>query len=194
MAIEKLAKDGYGQLELNQVAFRRDGRIEAQCRLDSTEFPADGTTVAENGMLFSIDNVKRSLKKATAELAASTVIGINYSTEHLYDERHLGLKDFYLTGGENFLPRLGILDSGDKFTTNTVCYDTDTYADLEAVADALEASTPVYAGIASDGSGYWQLVNAAPTAGPVGRVIAVTTMPDGQEAVKIQIIKAEGVA
>lgn len=194
MAIEKLAKDGYGQIELNQVSFRRTGRIEAQCRLDLSEFPKEGTAVAENGMLFSIDSVKRSLKKATTELAATTVIGLNYSAEHLYDERHLSLKDFCLTGGENFLPRLGILDAYDKFTTNTICFETGTYANLDAVADKLKASTPVYAGIASDGSGYWELFEAAPTAGPVGRVVEVTTMPDGQPAVKIQIIKAEGVA
>lgn len=194
MSIVKLAKDGYGQLELNQVAFRRDGRIEAQCKLDDSEFAPKGTAVAENGMLFSIDNVTRTLKKATSALAATTVIGINYSTEHMYDERKNSLKDFYLTGGENFLPRIGILDSGDKFTTNTICYDSDTYADLEAVQGKLEGSTPVYAGIASDGSGYWQLFEAAPTAGPVGRVVEVGTMPDGQPGLKIQIIKAEGVA
>ena len=30
---------GYGQVELNKVAFRRDGRIEAQCRLaDGIEY------------------------------------------------------------------------------------------------------------------------------------------------------------
>ena len=31
--ITRIACDGYGQLELNQVAFRRDGRIEAQSKL-----------------------------------------------------------------------------------------------------------------------------------------------------------------
>ena len=33
MSLKRLVIDGYGQLELNQVAFRRDGRIEAQCPL-----------------------------------------------------------------------------------------------------------------------------------------------------------------
>ena len=49
MAIVKLAKNGFGQIELNQVAFRRDGRIEAQCALDATEF--GNGEFAENGML-----------------------------------------------------------------------------------------------------------------------------------------------
>ena len=104
MAMKKLNKKGYGQIELNQVAWRRDGRIEAQCRLDDNEFPADATDigeVAENGMLFAIDNVTRTLKKATLELAKTEMIGINYSTEHLYSERKQGYKDFFLTGGEN---------------------------------------------------------------------------------------------
>ena len=35
MAIVQLTKEGYGQIELNQVACRRDGRIEAQCALNS---------------------------------------------------------------------------------------------------------------------------------------------------------------
>ena len=30
MAQKRLVIDGYGQLELNNVAFRRDGRVEAQ--------------------------------------------------------------------------------------------------------------------------------------------------------------------
>ena len=193
MAMKKLTKKGYGQIELNQVAWRRDGRIEAQCRLDEAQFPADANVigeVAENGMLFAIDNVTRTLKKATLELAASEVIGINYSSEHLYDERKQGYKDFYLTGGESILPRLGLLAAGDKFTLNAVCYDDGSFADEDAIAEAVIGGTPVFAGIASDGSGYWEIAKTAPTAGPVARVISFTDMPDGQPAVKLQVIKA----
>ena len=38
MAQKRLVIDGYGQLELNNVAFRRDGRIEAQCALSTADF------------------------------------------------------------------------------------------------------------------------------------------------------------
>ena len=48
MAIKRMVIDGYGQVELNQVAFRRDGRIEAQCALDPTDF---AKVSSENGML-----------------------------------------------------------------------------------------------------------------------------------------------
>ena len=232
MAIVKLAKDGYGQLELNQVAFRRDGRIEAQCKLNATAFPAGATAigrVAENGMLFEIDNVKRELNKATT---SSALVGLNYSAEHMYDERKPGLKNFYLAGDDVY-PRLGLLDIGDKFHTNTVCYDEDVLEDEEAIEDAIE--TGLYAQIASDGSGYWELVeiNEAEEeeeeggeagtgeeggeagtgeegegeagagevgegeagAGEVGvkgllaQVLALTTMPDGQPGVKLQVIR-----
>ena len=191
MAIVKLAKDGYGQVELNNAAFRRDGRIEAQCALDTTDFPADGSVVAENGMLLAVDRVTRTVKLATATLAATQLIGLNYSAEHLYHPVHRGLKDFALTS-KDFLPRIGYFAAGDKFTTNTLCFDNGTYADLDAIKDELEASEPamIYAGIASDGSGYWQAVASKPQAGPVGQIIEVTTMPDGQPAVKIQVLEA----
>lgn len=38
MALKRFTIDGYGQIELNQCAFRRDGRIEAQCALYDQEF------------------------------------------------------------------------------------------------------------------------------------------------------------
>ena len=50
MAIVKLITkaDEYGQLELNQVAFRRDGRIIAQYALDTTinEYVENGMWIA----------------------------------------------------------------------------------------------------------------------------------------------------
>ena len=33
----RLTIDGYGQLELNNVAFRRNGRVEAQCKLNESD-------------------------------------------------------------------------------------------------------------------------------------------------------------
>ena len=41
MALQKITKDGYGQLELNLVAFPRDGRIVAQYKAGTT-FTAEG--------------------------------------------------------------------------------------------------------------------------------------------------------
>lgn len=187
MAINRLAKDGYGQLELNQVAFRRDGRIEAQCALDATDF---ASVPAENGMILCVDNVNRVIKLPTSANMALYPIALNYSAEHLYDERALGLKNFKLGINDGFYPRLGYLAVGDKFTTNTICYDTSDFADDDAVKAAYAdiATTPLYAVPYEDG--YWQLVDAQPDSGPYCAVVTGTgagSMPDGQYAIKLQV-------
>lgn len=186
MAQTRLVIDGYGQLELNNVAFRRDGRVEAQCALDSTDF---ATVPAENGMLLAVDNVNRTVKFAKN---ANLPIALHYSAEHLYDERHNSLKNFKLELGE-FLPRLGYLSVGDKFTTNCVSYDTTAFATETALKTALGKdalkTTPIYGGISNDGS--ILLSKTKPTAGPVLIVVQnVSTMPDGQFGIQFQVLEA----
>ena len=88
MALKRFTVDGYGQLELNNVAFRRDGRVEAQCALSTTDFK---DAPAENGMLLAVDNVTRTVKFATG---TDLPVALNYTTEHMYDDRHNALKDF----------------------------------------------------------------------------------------------------
>lgn len=173
--------DGYGQIELNNVAFRRDGRIEAQCKPDETDF---SDAVVENGMLLAVDNVARTVKFATD---SSLPVALVYSAEHMYDERKPGLKNFYLEGKDDFLPRLGYLAVGDKYTTNCVAYDSSEFADDSAFESALDAldSTPLWAGVDAKGA---HLVSAtAPTVGPKIRVIKKTTMPNGTLGLKMQV-------
>lgn len=164
MALTKLAKNGYGQLELNFAAFRRAGNIEAQCKL------ADGIDFVENGMLLAVDRKNRTVGYPTG--AEGEVIALNYTTEHMYDEREKGLKYFRLEKN-TFLPRLGYISVADKFTTNTVCYD-----------DAAEIDTYAYGKACSTEGfeGYIELTNTRE--GACLGVLAVTTMPDGQKAVK----------
>lgn len=189
MAINKITKSGYGQIELNQVAWRRDGRIEAQCALDTTDFN-DSDKKAENGMLLAVDNVSRKLFKATSALEAILPIGVHYSSEHIYDERTPGLKNFAV-GTDDILPRVGYPAVGDKFTTNVIAYDTLEFANQAALETALGAlaTTPVYGIIATDGSGYIQATLDAPTSGLGFNIIEKTTMPDGQLAVKVQVLR-----
>lgn len=187
MATTRLVIDGFGQIELNNVAFRRDGRIEAQCAPDTAYF--DKTKKLENGMLLAVDNVAR---KVTLPTDDSLPIAINYSAEHIYDERTPGLKDFALSGVDDFYPRLGYLAVGDKFTTNCVSYDSavDTaWTNNSAFVSALGsyATTALYGGIGSDDGSI--LVSAtAPTQGPKLRIVEKTTMPDGTLGVKFQVI------
>ena len=180
MAFQRFVIDGYGQLELNQVAFRRDGRVEAQCFLDETDF-AD--IPAENGMLLAVDRVNRTVKFA---VDGSLPVALNYTTEHMYDERANALKDFSLSRG-TFLPRLGYLSVGDLFTTNCFGYDGD-FADDDAVKNVDLTTTVVYGGIGAEGA--ILLTTTEPTDGPVLKAVEKTTMPDGQFALKFQVLTA----
>ena len=176
MADKKLNEGfGYGQIELNQCAFRRDGRIEAQCKI------ANGIDFIENGGIFAIDNVKHEVGYPTA---SSYMFGLNYTSEHMYDERLAGGLKYYKTDKDSFLPRLGYLAVGDKYTTNTVIYD-----------DALTITNAVYGYVKAGDKGYIRLSATKPTdaidGAPLLRVIdAKATMPNGAPAVKFQCIKA----
>lgn len=181
MSLQRYTIDGYGQIELNNVAFRRDGRIEAQCKLDATDF---ATVPAENGMLLAVDDKAKVIKFATN---ANLPIALHYSSEHMYNQFTPGLKNFKLERG-TFLPRLGYLAVGDKFTTNCIAYDTTEYADDAAVDTALAGSGTVYGGISATGA--IKITATKPTVGPVLKVTKVTTMPDGTFGLKFQVFAA----
>ena len=174
MADKKLNEGlGYGQIELNQCAFRRDGRIEAQCKIAGADY-------VENGMILAIDNTKREVRYPAA---GDYMFGLNYTSEHMYDERLVGGLKYYKTDKDSFLPRLGYLAVGDKFTTNTVVYD------------AADITTMVYGYVKEGDNGYIRLSATEPSdaiaGAPLLRVIdAKATMPNGAPAVKFQCIKA----
>ena len=75
MGVQRYVIDGFGQLELNQVAFPRDGRIEAQCALDATDF---ASIPAENGMLLAVDRVNRAVKLPKSAVIALCPVALNY--------------------------------------------------------------------------------------------------------------------
>jgi len=184
MALTRLVIDGYGQLELNNVAFRRDGRVEAQLPLDATDF---ASVPAENGMLLAVDRVAKVIRFKDSNDVAP--IALNYTSEHMYDERTPGLKNFKLERG-SFLPRLGYLAVGDKFTTNCVSYDTTEFATEDLFKTALGAigTTKLYGMPSADGS-----IKVSATAAASGlslMIIEKTTMPDGTLGVKFQVIAA----
>ena len=165
---------GYGQIELNQCAFRRDGRIEAQCKIKDADY-------VENGMILAIDNTKHEVRYPAD---GDYMFGLNYTSEHMYDERLVGGLKYYKTDKDSFLPRLGYLAVGDKFTTNTVVYD-----------DTLTITNAVYGYVKAGDNGYIRLSATEPddaiAGAPLLRVIdAKATMPNGAPAVKFQCIKA----
>lgn len=196
MAFKRYVIDGFGQLELNQVAFRRDGRVEAQCALDATDF-AD--VPAENGMILAVDRINRAIKFATEDNVEVMPVAINYTTEHMYDERANALKDFKLERG-TFYPRLGFLSVGELFTTNCIGYDSEEWTatgsgdtaktadeNFEAACKAIK-TTPLYGGVSDEGA--IAVSATAPTYGPVLKVVEATTMPDGTFGLKFQVVTA----
>ena len=181
----RMVIDGFGQVELNNVAFRRDGRIEAQCALDTAVFNAN--TPCENGMILKVDKAAHKITFADPS-AANQLVALNYTTEHMYDERKPGLKNFYLDGPkgaakQDFWPRLGYLAAGDLWTSN--CVDLGDYASVSAVASALASGT-VYAGVGSAGAPV--LASTAPSVGLVMQIIKKTTMPDGTDGFQFQVL------
>ena len=175
----RLTIDGYGQVELNNVAFRRDGRIEAQCALSTVDF---ASVPAENGMILRVKKADHEICFADAS-AANQLYALLYSSEHMYDERNPGLKNFKTEAVDDFLPRVGYLAAGDLWTSN--CVDLGAYASAADVTAAL-ASGEVFASVGTQGAPV--LAAAAPSAGPVLQVIKKTTMPEGQDAFQFQVL------
>ena len=180
MAIKRMVIDGYGQVELNQVAFRRDGRIEAQCALDAVDF---AEMPAENGMILGVDNVTNTIKLPEEGM----IYALNYTTEHMYDST--ALKNFKLDIEDGFYPRLGYLAVGDKFTTNCIAYDTEEFANEEAIETAYEGNTAIYGTTCENGA--ILVTKTKPNSGLVLQAVKGTgagSMPDGQFAIKFQVI------
>ena len=182
MAFKRMTIDGFGQVELNNCAFRRDGRIEAQCAPDPVVFE---NMPVENGMILAVDEVTHTVKMPDGTLPVALV----YTAEHMYDERYAGgLKHFKTEAKDDFYPRLGYLSVGDKFTTDCIGYKDDEFTNDDALIAALSniGTTPVYGGESTNG--IIVLSATKPTAKVVMKVIEFYTMPDGQKGIKLQVI------
>lgn len=111
----------YGQVELNRCAFLRDGAIESQC---------EAATDLENGRIVVVDKLNRKVYDATDESAPKTniIYGINYTAERIYNQFTPGRKNFFVKKGE--CPRVGILSTGDIFTTDAYLLHEGDFAKL----------------------------------------------------------------
>ncbi|MBR4890097.1 MAG: hypothetical protein IKU15_02120 [Clostridia bacterium] len=133
----------YGQIEPNQVWFDRAGMVEAQSRLDPREFSDSQVApltkfvaesalkagdqvkiVAQNGAFLQVD--KHNYLAQIPTIAGKTAglrVGINYSSEKLYNQFAPQRRNFFLTT-QDWLPRIGYVEAGMRITTNTVQWDT----------------------------------------------------------------------
>ena len=160
----ELTRDGYGQVEPNHLSAQRTGQIYAQLPA------AAAITVLENGMFAKYDYEAGEVN-FTGDGEAMLV----FNEVKLYEARQT-LKDFALKAAEAvdgvIIPRLFKTNVGDIFTTNCV----DPTAAVAVVGTKL---TP-------GADGYLEVAVAQTT--NLWNVVALTTMPDGQDAVKLQRI------
>ena len=186
MAIKFFDCKGYGQIEPNQVSFTRDGRIEAQCELDPEKFAAHFPMTAEeaggkkiygeNGAFLMVDKVKKIATIPTKALSDKGFpMGINYSTEMIYNQFTPGRRNFCMICGE-FLPRIGFTEVGERITTNAVAWDNTVYIQEDskefynAVKEDLAEGQVIYACVVEGSNG--KLTIGAKPANALGNVYA----------------------
>lgn len=179
MAFTRLAINGNGQIELNNVAFRRDGRIEAQCKL---------SVAAENGMILAVDTTKREVRLPKAD-GEDCPLAVVYTSEHIYSDTEVGLKNFI--NKEGSYPRMGYPAIHDIWTTNTIGYDSAEFTSNDAVVAAIKKAgeTALYGKVGAEG--VVTLTATKPASGLCFKVatgMGAGSMPDGQVGVKLEVI------
>lgn len=163
MAVE-ITRDGFGQVEPNHLSAPRNGQVYAQLPA------ADDIDVLENGMY-----VKYDYENGEVNFEGDGPWFLVYNEEKLYDERHQMHKDFAMIKTDFYdgkiVPRVFAVVPGDIYTTNMVKEASYT------AGDELKVGTD---GILEAGE--------APEGEHKFKVVKETTLPDGQLAVKIQVL------
>lgn len=119
----------YSIVELNKVASRKTGEIEAQCKL-SDEFLEDGVKVLENGAIVYINAETDEIVKAYDAAKCVNAKYLHFSNPRRYEDGKTGMENFrYESKDDKVLPRLFKLTVGDIFTTDY---------DLKGVAGIVE--------------------------------------------------------
>lgn len=200
MAIVTPTIKGYPVLEANVLKARRTGRIWSQYELDETSF---STGKAFNGMILAIDDVNKCVKLPVATTTADEVYALHFSVEAEYE--HKGLNTFAVAREKVdnepnvsvHYPRMFELSVGDVLTTNCVKLANNTNVasindanDTKSVKALISATTPttIYGGVGT--TGYIMLDTVKPTVGPIMKVVEQNTLPNGDWAVKLAVVKA----
>ena len=186
MAMKRFPLERYATLELNQVAFPKTGMVVSQTPLGEA-FTKEAP--CENGMWVVADKAAGAINPVTA--ATDKPVGIVYTAEKEYDYEHYGLKNFGRKIKGDY-PRVGIFGIGDTVTTNCLQYNDTTWATEKALYDDLKkdltvAANALYVAPVA-GSPVPQLTKTKPGSGIYAKVVKFYTVPNGEPAVKYQII------
>ena len=170
-----LKRKGFGQVEPNHLSAQRTGQIYAQLIADSS------LNIIENGMFLKYDYENRK-----AALTGDGEWLLVYNEEKLYDPRKQSHKHFAMQKDDyvdkEMVPRLFKTNIGDIYTTNCLEANTSDSAKTTGVSVAVGNTLKV------GSTGYLEVFSSGTPAGPIFKVVAYTTMPDGQDAVKLQRI------
>lgn len=172
----------YASLEMNRAGYLKTGLIRSQTPL-SDEFTAEAP--CENGMWVDANIANGAIKLPSED---TREYGIVYTTEKEWGRYNYGLKEHFDVAGA--YPRVGILSTGDIFTTN--CFDMGDFGSQEEVETAMKAlaTTPLYVEPVA-GDGRPKITATKPTTGTFGQVVKYTTVPNGERAIKYTIVVAE---
>lgn len=212
MAVVKFDCKGFSQFEPNQVWFTRAGKSESQVKLNPKEFashfpalPAEtdgGLIYSEIGTFLAVDKTRNIavIPGGQHYTEGAMPVGVNYSSEHIYNQFTPGRRNYAMVCGE-FLPRIGYLSKGERFTTNGIMFDTDLITD-ESVdkTDIIATSKALHKQIFEDSfkdpkSATNKIYYGTLSATSNGRLVITqaTTPPDATKAIGgivCQVVKA----
>lgn len=104
----------YATVELNKVASRMTGEIEAQCPLKSSILSL------ENGAIVYIDAKKDEITDTFSATDCVDAIYLHFSNPRRYEDGKSGMTEFRYENNndDKYLPRVYKLTVGDIFTTD----------------------------------------------------------------------------
>lgn len=125
-------------VELNKVASRKTGEIEAQCKLTSTLDSLD------NGAIMLIEATTDTIVPFGYTAAEGEVLVdamyLHFSNPRRYEDGKTGMENFTYTRSEKYLPRLYKLTAGDIFTTD---YDLSAVVAAGRIVEIEESVMPL---------------------------------------------------
>lgn len=176
--------DKYGVLEMQRAEYLKTGMIVSQSPL-SDEFTE--AAPCENGMWVDANKANGEIRLVSD---ATKMYGIVYTTEKDFTGWRPALKHFRQVAGE--YPRVGLLNVGDTFTTNTFNYEftTETTAEQwQELKDAFaEGKNPLYV-IPTVGEGAPTVTATEPAEGPYAQVVKLYTVPAGTPGIKYVMVR-----
>lgn len=193
MAIN-IQRTGFGQIEPNHLSAQRNGKIYAQLpahikKATGTQIDtAESITILENGQFAKYDYANGEVNFNTAPESGEWMLV--YNEVKLYDSKEF-YKDFALKASNYtegvITPRLLKTDVGDIFTTNAI--KVGNVAGNVKLSDTDKVVLTKGDLLTVGANGFLVSGGDIETDDFVWQVVEETTMPDGDNAVKVRRVK-----